>query len=155
MSSRHLFLTALTTVLLLAGCGGSAPAPASTEAPEPPAPASSTPIETTNLPADFPADIPLYEGCKVEAVSALPDSGTYVLQGRTPDVMEKVEVSMRQAVEAQGWKLHITTATPIPDMASMNFDKADRMLNITLFRDDKGTSINLTTGPRQTAARPK
>ena len=155
MSSKDLFLTAFAAVLLLAGCGSSAPEPNANVEPEPPAPASSTPVETTSLPADFPKDVPLYEGITVEAVSAMPDSGTYVLQGRTADVLEKVEVTLRQAVEVQGWKLHITTAAPIPDMASMNFDKADRMLNITLFRDDKGTSINLTTGPRQSAVRPK
>ncbi|MCC6696604.1 MAG: hypothetical protein IT365_13315 [Candidatus Hydrogenedentes bacterium] len=155
MSSKYLFLTALATVLLMAGCGGSAPPPGANVEPEPPAPASSTPIETTSLPADFPKDVPLYEGSKVEAVSAMPDSGTYVVQGRTADVLEKVEVTLRQAAEAQGWKAQITTAAPIPDMAIANYDKADRMLNITLFRDDRGTAINLTTGPKQSAARPK
>ena len=151
MWNQLLVLTVFAVaVVSMPGCGGPSAAPDANVEPAMTAPASTTPVESTSLPADFPKDVPLYEGFQVEAVSALPASGTYVIQGRTADVMEKVEVTLRQAAESQGWTVPRTTApAPISDMAILSFEKPDRMLSITLLRDDTGTSINLTTGAKK------
>lgn len=104
--------------------------------------------DDAGIPEGFPADVPLPENLRVDNVSALPAQGTYVLQGHVPDELESVAPVMHQRIMEQGW----TEDTPaqaqeLPDMKMVNFKKEGKMLNVTLFREDNGTSVNLTTSP--------
>ncbi|MCL4692987.1 MAG: hypothetical protein KJ060_10825 [Candidatus Hydrogenedentes bacterium] len=104
--------------------------------------------DEARVPDQFPSDIPLPGGLTVINVSALPDQGTYVLQGQVPEALESVSDAMKVAIEEQGWKEETPAqAQELPDMKMMNFKKDGKMLNVTLFREDAGTSVNLTTSP--------
>lgn len=143
--ARSLF-TAIVAAGLFAGCGSSGSQHANDQAA--PVVEVATGAEA-RVPEGFPSDIPLPENLSIINVSSLPAQGTYVLQGNVPEALESVSATLKSAVEEQGW----TEETPaqvqeLPDMKMMNFKKEGKMLNITLFREDTGTSVNVTTSPR-------
>lgn len=147
METRNLrWMFALVMALIsLAGCGPSN----SGDSAGPAEPVVEvTTGDEARVPDEFPSDIPLPADLAVINVSALPEQGTYVLQGHVPDALESVSDTMKAAIEEQGWK-EVTPAhaQELPDMKMMNFKKEGKMLNVTLFREDAGTSVNLTTSP--------
>ncbi|MFA6242445.1 MAG: hypothetical protein WC655_16030 [Candidatus Hydrogenedentales bacterium] len=131
------------------GCGSGGPA----TPPSPPPSAPSAPEVTVStgesaaIPEDFPKDIPLYEPMKVLSITQVSGEQTYVLQGSATDVFEKVEAAMKAKAEANGWQ-ETTPETAIHDstMSVRNYAKEKRTLNVTLFQQEAGTLINLSTG---------
>jgi len=105
--------------------------------------------EEARIPDGFPEDVPLPEEFAVESVSALPAQGAYVVQGRVPGLLEIVTPEMKRQIEGQGWaEVSPVDREAMRDMLMMNFTKEGKMLNVTLFREDNGTSVNVTTIPR-------
>jgi hypothetical protein len=105
--------------------------------------------ENVQIPEEFPKDVPLPEGLAVENVSALAAQGTYVVIGRVPGLLETVVPDLKRQIEEHGW----TEVSPVQqedmrDMKMMNFEKESKMLHVTLFREDNGTSVNVTTSPK-------
>ncbi len=150
MHSSHVKVCAL--VLLLAalgtGCGSGGP----TTPPSPPLSAPSTPEvsvstgESAAIPEDFPKDVPLYEPMNVLSITEVSGEQTYVLQGSATDAFEKVEAAMKTKAEANGWQ-ETTPDAAIHDatMSVRNYTKEKRTLNVTLFQQESGTLINVST----------
>lgn len=136
--------------LAVAGCGGKETAPGQPESvPRPETKVQVSTGDTAKIPESFPKDVPLYTGLTLQSVSALPSGGTFVVQGTTPDLLEKVDAALRAQAGDQGWTEAAPAGQPPgSDMVFLNFEKADRMLNITLFRNETGTAVNVTTGPQ-------
>lgn len=144
---RQCWWIAFVTIACLSGCGGPATAPAASAPPPEHAVAVAT-GESATIPDTFPKDVPLYKDLALDSVNSLPGQQTFVIIGHANDPLEKVADTLRKEAADQGWTQAASGDTQtIPDMALLNFTKEKRMLNMTLFRDNTGTSINLTTGP--------
>jgi hypothetical protein len=145
LRSTWILLGALALGVALA-CGGdtqeAAPAAKALEsasAQKLPPPPSSPPIYTTELPADFPADVPLYPGAEVVQSSISMDEGTTVTLVVEDDV-EKVASFYADSLAAAGWSTDIKTA---PDGSAIFADKTERRVGARVRSTDEGTRIEL------------
>ena len=145
---RHCARASFSLVLLvILGCGSDVPPATAPEPASPPAPLVTVSSgESVSLPEGFPEDVPLYDGMKIESVSALPGAQAYVVQATTPDSLEQVDAALSNAAEARGWR-ESAKGPPVRDtsMALRNYEKEKRTLNITVFQQDGGAVINLST----------
>ena len=140
------FAALLMAAILVSACGPSNDGDASLS---PEATVEVATGEEARIPDEFPKDVPLPEGLTVENVSALPAQETYVIQGRVPGLLETVSRDLKKQIEEQGWsEISPVQLEDMRDMDMMNFEKKGKSLNVTLFREDNGTSVNVTTSPR-------
>ena len=107
--------------------------------PELPPPASTPPVLTTELPADFPADVPLYPDAKIVQARLSADAGTSatLLVG---DDVEKVTSFYADGLAAEGWSTDIKAG---PDGTAIFADKTERRVAAMVRRTDEGTRIEL------------
>ena len=149
LRSTWILLGALALGLALA-CGGekeeAAPAgktPAESWRPAPPPerrpPPSSPPVVGRELPADFPADVPIYPGAKVVESRVSPSEGTSVTLSVGDDV-DKVVSFYADGLAAQGWSTDIKKS---PDGSVIFADKSDRHVGTMVRKTDDGTEIRL------------
>jgi hypothetical protein len=104
--------------------------------------------EAVQIPKDFPADVPIYPGMKVQFVQSVTENATFNLQGQTPDALEKVTENLKAKVTAQGWteKLSMNQAGEGGQAgAFLNYEKEGRSLNLVLTGQEDGTVINVVT----------
>jgi len=96
--------------------------------------------DATEIPKDFPADVPLYQPSK--AVGAVTVTGGYSVSLTTGDDAAKVAASYKEQMTSQGWS----------EQASMNvggqtvlvYEKEGRATNIAVMPADGQTSITVT-----------
>ena len=149
LRSTWILLGALALGVALA-CGGDtqeaapaakAPAAAWKPAPPPelPPPPSSPPILTTELPADFPADVPRYPGAEVIQSRISADEGMTVTFSVGDDA-EKVVSFYADSLAAEGWSTDIKKG---PDGSVIFADKAERQVGTMVRRTDEGTLVEL------------
>ena len=149
LRSTWILLGALALGVALA-CGGDTreatpaaktPAEAWKPAPPPelPPPPSSPPVLTTELPADFPADVPLYPGAEVIQSRISADEGTTVTLSVGDDV-GKVVSFYADGLAAEGWSTDIKRT---PDGSVIFADKAERQVGTMVRRTDEGTLVEL------------
>jgi hypothetical protein len=149
LRSTWILLGALALGVALA-CGGDtrdaapeAKAPAAawkpTPPPELPPPPSSPPVLTTELPADFPADVPRYPGAEVVQARISADEGMTVTFSVGDDV-DKVVSFYADSLAAEGWSTDIKKG---PDGSVIFADKTDRQVGTMVRRTDEGTLVEL------------
>jgi hypothetical protein len=149
LRSTWILLGALALGVALA-CGGDtqeaapaakAPAEAWKPAPPPelPPPPSSPPILSTELPTDFPADVPLYPGAEVVQSRISADEGTTVTFSVGDDV-EKVVSFYADSLAAEGWS---TDTKKGPEGSVIFADKTERRVGIMVRSTDEGTLAEL------------
>lgn len=145
MDSLHLRICALVPALAVFGIACGQP-----NSPKNPETAIEVAVgEKARIPEGFPDDVPLPADFVAENVSALPAQSTYVVQGRVPGSLETVTSDLKRQIQENGWSEESPIQQEaIQDMKMMNFEKEGRMLNVTLFPEDDGTSVNVTTSPR-------
>lgn len=142
-------LVALGSSLAL-GCGGdtSETPAAPTGTPETPAaapagqPAVTAPVEDvwlTELPANFPADVPQYPGAEVVKARPSSDSG-FVVGFSTTDDPAKVASYFADAFAAQGWS---TNRVDAPEGIMVFADKGERSATYGVGTADGKTQIDL------------
>jgi hypothetical protein len=103
--------------------------------------------ENAKLPADFPKDVPLYAGAKLDMVMNDPGAGACTLQAKTADPLEKVAAAMEKDIVAQGWTAGDSVNMPGDQAMKMfAFKKADRTISLMLMKEDNVTGITLTLG---------
>jgi hypothetical protein len=148
--------------LLFAGCGGDATKPAENAAgSKPAAGAPSTPTTTTptsvsvpgggtastgSLPADFPKDVPVYEGASVTSASTTGGVAGAVLM--TSDAPDKVSAFYKDELAKQGWSK--PQAIDMSGTSTITATKDKRRVSVAITKAQDGkTSISLgvTTMP--------
>jgi len=102
--------------------------------------------EATEIPKDFPEDVPLYQPGK--AVSAVVVAGGYSVTLTTPDAVDKVATNYKAQMTAQGWA----------EQASMNMGgqtvlvygkEEGRVVNIAVMPVEGATTITVTVATEQ------
>jgi hypothetical protein len=96
--------------------------------------------DATEIPKDFPEDVPLYHPSK--AVGAVEVTGGYSVSLTTGDDIAKVASSYKEQMTSQGWS----------EQASMNmsgqtilvYEKEGRATNIAVMAQDGETRITVT-----------
>jgi hypothetical protein len=155
LRSIWILLGALALGVALA-CGGDteeaapaskAPAEAWKPAPAPKLPPGSSgpAIITTELPADFPSDVPLYPGAEVIQARVSPGGETSVTLSVGDDV-EKVASFLADSFAAEGWSTDITAS---PDGSGIFADKTERRVAAMVRSTDEGTRVELVIVPMQ------
>ena len=94
---------------------------------------------TTELPADFPADVPLYPGAEVVQARVTADGGTSVTLSVEDDV-EKVASFFADSFAAEGWSTDIKAS---PDGSAIFADKTERRVAAMVRSTDEGTRVEL------------
>jgi hypothetical protein len=149
LRSTWILLGALALGLALA-CGGDsqeaepaakAPEEAWKPAPPPelPPPPSSAPVFTTELPADFPSDVPVYPDAKVVTARVSADEGTSATFLVEDDV-EKVTSFYADSLAAEGWSTDIKAG---PDGSAIFADKTERRVAAMVRSSEEGTQVEL------------
>ena len=144
LRSTWILLGALALGVALA-CGGdtedaepAAKAPDEAWKPAPPPP-SSPPVFSTELPADFPADVPVYPDAEIVQVRVSADKGTSVTLLIGDDV-EKVTSFYADSLAAEGWSTDIKAG---PDGSAIFADKTKRRVAAMVRSTDEGTQVDL------------
>ncbi len=96
-------------------------------------------VITTELPADFPSDVPLYPGAEVIEARVNPGGGTSVALSVGDDV-DKVTSFMADSFAAEGWSTDIKTT---PDGSAIFADKTERRVATMVRSTDEGTRVEL------------
>lgn len=94
------------------------------------------------IPDDFPKDVPLFPGFKPDMVQWLP-SGQVALAGSVPVSIPSVKSYYDRMAATNGW---ISTGSISEHhVASLNYAKDERTLQVTATPDVSGTMISITT----------
>jgi len=100
-------------------------------------------------PDDFPKDIPVYPGLKLQMVQTIESGKSYMVQGNSGDTVDKIAAFYKKEVAAQGWteQSSMNQAGDNP-MQMFSYEKGERSLTVMIMRDSSEnlTSISLTTG---------
>jgi hypothetical protein len=131
---------------LLMACGGeqsdSQPAPAPGADAPAGAPAAVPPVADawlTELPSDFPADVPRYPGASVSKARSSMEGGV-VADFATDDDPAKVASYFADSFAAQGWS---TQSAEAPDGRMIFADKGERSATISVTSAEGKTKIEL------------
>lgn len=95
------------------------------------------------IPDDFPKDVPLFPGFQPDMVQSLP-GGTTSLAGAVPASIPAVKSYYDQAALREGWTE--TESIAQEHVASLNYTKGERTLQVTAIPDMSGTMVSITTG---------
>ncbi|HET6352172.1 MAG TPA: hypothetical protein VFG89_08595 [Coriobacteriia bacterium] len=105
----------------------------------------------TELPADFPADVPIYENATVNAaMSNKTDQGMSYLVGLTSDDDAKeVFAWYKQAFEDKGWEIKSTMEVG-DSVGGLSAEKGDLMATLSIgYGSEKKADMSLTVSPKQ------
>ncbi|MCL5269239.1 MAG: hypothetical protein M1457_01470 [bacterium] len=91
------------------------------------------------VPDDFPKDVFVYPGAKVEASIKTPDGVQLTLV--TSDAMAKVTDAYKAKMKAEGWEEK--TAAAMGEMTMLQFEKADRTAMVHITKDGENSRIML------------
>ena len=111
----------------------------------------------TQIPADFPKDIPIYQGSKPMMVVSQGAKGVFMTL-QAPDSMDNLKTFYKSRMVAEGWK--IDSEITLQDMVSLNCKKENRtaLVNLSPGGEGKGgTVVSLsseTAAPAQPPAAP-
>jgi len=108
--------------------------------------ASMTMGDTAKIPGDFPKDVPVYAGLKVGMSSNDPNEGSFLVQGTTPDTVDKVAAFYAKAMKDGAWTE--TLSMKQPEMQSLAYEKDTRAAQVMLTKADAGTTVMLTVAKK-------
>ena len=96
--------------------------------------------QNLDLPADFPADVPIYPGLSIHSVSAVPQG--HMVQGTTEDDRQAVVDFLRERLLADGWTE--AESNEVGPMLQMRFEKGSRITGIMLMPGNPGVVVQLS-----------
>lgn len=99
------------------------------------------------LPPNYPKDIPLYPGLKLNMVQTIPENNTFVVQGFSDDPLDKVAAFCKEKMPANGWteQTSMNQGGDSP-MAMFAFQKDQRTMSILIGKEENQTSISISAG---------
>ena len=98
--------------------------------------------DQAKLPDDFPEDVPLYPGLKLNVVSDMQNGAAIMVQGEVDATIEEISAYYEKEAADQGW----TTETEMkqPQMAMYIFKKDGRTMQVLAVPEDDGVSLSVT-----------
>ncbi len=102
--------------------------------------------DDAKIPAEFPKDFPVYAGLKLSMAHSDSASGTFMVQGATPDALDKVAEFYVKGMKDNGWTETMNMTQP--EMRNLTYTKDTRSANVTLSKKDAGADVMLTLGPQ-------
>ena len=100
--------------------------------------------EGTKLPKDLSKDIPIYKPAEVTMSQVLDGGKQTMLAFTTKDDLMKVTSFYESALPKEGWR--IQRKMKMGPATVMMGSKGNRMLNVTVAKEDEGTVISLAFG---------
>jgi uncharacterized cupredoxin-like copper-binding protein len=101
--------------------------------------------DAAKIPADFPKDVPVYPGMKLEMTVKNPQDGMFTLTGTSADPLDKIAKFYKGKAAAGGWTEQMSMAQG-GQMQMLAYEKGGRMISVNIISQDGSTTINLTTG---------
>ncbi|MEO1136458.1 MAG: hypothetical protein AAFW68_07595 [Pseudomonadota bacterium] len=95
-----------------------------------------------DLPADFPADVPVPADWSIMATTPAP--GGYMVQALSGDDAQSIVDVMRASLSANGWA-ETSADTPTPQMRRIGFNKDDRMTNVIVTENGETHAVQIIT----------
>ncbi len=95
-----------------------------------------------NLPADFPADVPLPADWSIMATSPAP--GGHMVQALSGDDAGTIASTMRESLTAEGW-VEASADSPVPQMRRLGFEKDGRMTNVAITENGDTRLVQIIT----------
>ena len=104
--------------------------------------------ENTALPRDFPADIPVLDGWKIQMTNGAAEKHMINVLASSDKTMDDVTAFYKKHAVEKGWRE--VTGTNVPGMMrTMEFEKENRMLMLMISTtEEKWTAVNLMTGDK-------
>ena len=96
------------------------------------------------VPEDFPEDVAVYPGMKIQMVMENPGP-VFSVSGTTTDTAEEVSAFYKKTCVEKGWT-QAMDMTQQEGTSMMHFQKEKRMLVVLISVDSGGVIINLNTG---------
>jgi len=98
----------------------------------------------TELPANFPKDVPVYKGAEILQTSS--HAGTdFSIAFQTRDAVDKVADFYKNEMESEGWESE--QALTMPNRAILAYKKGNRMVTLMIAADeDGGTVVTASVG---------
>ena len=100
--------------------------------------------DNVKIPADFPKDVFRYPEAK--PLAAMSSAGTFMLNLKTSDALEKVGQRYKSEMTAAGWKE--VSAFTSAESWMVNFGKDTREVGVILGKEDDSTTIMINIAPR-------
>lgn len=99
--------------------------------------------ENVEIPSDFPKDVPVYQGAKIQM--ALKEAG-HTLRLTSSDSVDKITEYYKKEVAGQGWTEDtvVSQGNPQP-MSMLGYKKDKRILSIVITKEEDGTGVTLTS----------
>lgn len=124
------------------GTGLTMPSPSPQVAKATPTPETQRAEETPSppavaLPEDFPADVPIYAGARLEQVHDLPNNAHNVIF-RAEGSVEDINRFYHEKLSAAGW--NVTQQFARPNHAFMTYKKGNLIANVTIAEDARDPS---------------
>lgn len=102
------------------------------------------------LPDDFPKDVLVYKGAKVDTSLKTGDATQVMLS--TTDATDKVAETYKAEMKKSGWEEK--TSMQMPEMTMLQYAKDQRTVTVQVMTgDDKGTKVVLTVTKEKEAAK--
>ncbi|MBI1317391.1 MAG: hypothetical protein GC168_00395 [Candidatus Hydrogenedens sp.] len=96
------------------------------------------------MPEGFPKDIPVPDGVTLNMVNTAANTKTFNIQAATSQTIEAIVAYYKKEAPAQGWTE--TTSTAMAGvMASLEYEKDDRVLRVIATGGDGNTMLTLNT----------
>ena len=98
--------------------------------------------EGTKVPADFPKDVPLYDGLAVLQAMSDTASGMFNVTGGVAAAPETVMAYYKEKTAAQGWTE--TMSMNAGDMQTLMCEKDDRALSVMVSKDGEKATLSVS-----------
>lgn len=104
--------------------------------------------EGTELPEDYPDDVPVYDGTIDSSWETKDEKGTtYAIAIKTTDATEDVVAWYEEQLADKGWEIKTTFKDESSGMVSA--EKDDLSFYLAAGAENEGTAITQTVGPKQ------
>lgn len=97
----------------------------------------------STIPEDFPKDVPIYPGFKLQATTAMGTEGAFSLSGTVNASFEEVKSYYQKGAKLQGWQETISMNQPQTLM--LGFQKEGRMFHVTATTAPGEMTVSITT----------
>lgn len=103
--------------------------------------------EASKLPDNFPKDVPIYPGAKLNAVSTMTQDEVFNVNMASADAMDKVAAYYKKELAAQGWTESQTmNQQGERPVQFATYTKGERGVLVTISREDDKTAVTVMTG---------
>lgn len=92
------------------------------------------------IPDEFPSDVPVYPGLKLDAVVAMPGEG-YSISGTVPDSPEEVRKFYQSETSGKGW--NETSSISQEELTSLSYEQGDRTMKVTAMLQGDATDVSI------------